>query len=233
MNRILKWVVGITILALVGGLCFFVISLNSEKKDLQVRYDTLTQKNELLLQKVREEKSKAGALMHKNNTIESQQAGLRGEIAAWEKKYNLSLAENHRLQDHMADQEKIHADKLNEFAGRYRALEQKKDEVEGKYKDALQVIAKKEQEIKTGLKTMDSFEAKLKRTDIRLNKCQEKNAELCNISTGLLDKIENQSVLGSILKNENFVQLKRVEVEKIAQEYQDKIDKLKIDDSLN
>jgi hypothetical protein len=54
--------------------------------------------------------------------------------------------------------------------------------------------------------------------------CEDKNARLVQISRELLVHYEKKGLLDAVLQREPLTQLKRVEIENITQEYQDKID---------
>lgn len=56
--------------------------------------------------------------------------------------------------------------------------------------------------------------------------CEEKNAKMVQINRELLVHYEKKGPLDAMLQREPLTQLKRVEIENIAQEYQDKIDQL-------
>ena len=56
--------------------------------------------------------------------------------------------------------------------------------------------------------------------------CEDKNAKMVQINRELLGHYERKGPLDAMLQREPLTQLKRVEVENIAQEYQDKIDQL-------
>ena len=56
--------------------------------------------------------------------------------------------------------------------------------------------------------------------------CEDNNAKMVQINRELLARYEKKGALDVMLQREPLTQLKRVEIENIAQEYQDKIDQL-------
>ncbi len=56
--------------------------------------------------------------------------------------------------------------------------------------------------------------------------CEDNNAKMVQINRELLARYERKGPLDAMLQREPLTQLKRVEIENIAQEYQEKIDQL-------
>ena len=59
-----------------------------------------------------------------------------------------------------------------------------------------------------------------------IESCEDKNARMVQINRELLVHYEKKGILDAVLQREPLTQLKRVEVENIVQEYQEKIDQL-------
>jgi prolyl oligopeptidase PreP (S9A serine peptidase family) len=230
MHKSIKWIAGSALTVAILLLFFFVMSLNGEKQSLQTKCNALAQKNELLLKKVREEKTKMETMMYKNRTVDSQQASLRKELAQWEEKWKLLSSEKEALQNEMVSQRKIQTERMNECSSRITVMKSEKNALETKHQESLKVIGELNSTLKSEKKEREALDAKLKRSGIKLSQCEEKNAKLCTISTGLINQFENQSLFGNLLKQENIVQLKRVEMEKMVQEYQDKIEELQLEE---
>jgi chaperonin cofactor prefoldin len=73
-----------------------------------------------------------------------------------------------------------------------------------------------------------SLKSELKRTYQSLDKSEGNNARLCVIAGELLDRYENKSVIGSLMEKEPFTQIKRVELEKLTEEYRERIEQLQV-----
>jgi hypothetical protein len=58
--------------------------------------------------------------------------------------------------------------------------------------------------------------------------CEKKNAELYQISVGLMEKYHSKGIISSLLLAEPFTQLERVKVQNVLQEYGDKAEAAKI-----
>jgi chromosome segregation ATPase len=75
--------------------------------------------------------------------------------------------------------------------------------------------------------THASLEDVQRQTKTELQSCEGKNIKMYEATKGLLKNYENKGVLETILHKEPFLQIKTVEMETIAQEYEDKLRKEK------
>jgi len=60
----------------------------------------------------------------------------------------------------------------------------------------------------------------------QIDSCESKNVDLVLVNRELIDHYEKKGIFDALLQHEPVTQLKRVEIENIAQEYQDRIDQL-------
>jgi chromosome segregation ATPase len=67
-----------------------------------------------------------------------------------------------------------------------------------------------------------------KQTEAQLQTCEEKNIKLFEAGKEILNTYENKGVMDSLLKSDPIFQFKSVEMEGIAQEYEDKLSKQKL-----
>jgi len=67
-----------------------------------------------------------------------------------------------------------------------------------------------------------------KQTEVQLQTCEEKNIKLFEAGKEILNTYENKGVMDSLLKADPIFQFKSVEMEGIAQEYEDKLSKQKL-----
>lgn len=68
----------------------------------------------------------------------------------------------------------------------------------------------------------------LAKTNVSLSSCEQKNTKLHQFGTDLIDIYDKPSLYTAIMRDEPFFQLKRVELEKILQNHQDKLDEEKV-----
>lgn len=88
------------------------------------------------------------------------------------------------------------------------------------------VQAEKEQEKR-------QFEAAVSRLSGQVQVCETKNIKLYQLNVEMMNKYRARSVMGAVLENEPFTQLKSVEAENLLEEYRDKADAAKIAPSLS
>jgi chromosome segregation ATPase len=65
-------------------------------------------------------------------------------------------------------------------------------------------------------------------TNLSLRTCEQKNSKLHQFSTDLIKIYDKPSIYNSVMRDEPFFQLKRVELENILQDQQDKVDDEKV-----
>ncbi len=73
-----------------------------------------------------------------------------------------------------------------------------------------------------------NLENSQKQTEAQLQSCEDKNIKLFEAGKEILNTYENKSVMDSFLKSDPIFQFKSVEMEGIAQEYEDKLSKQKL-----
>ena len=114
--------------------------------------------------------------------------------------------------------------------------------LEGKAKETDAVLARTKQELQTldhNNKDLDrelkkttsernTLQAELKKTTRDVNQCSSNNAELCSIAQELVAKYKNKGIGEAILEKEPLTQVKKVELEKLVQDYRDEIERLKM-----
>jgi hypothetical protein len=106
------------------------------------------------------------------------------------------------------------------------------DEALTKTKNELQDTAKVNRELDHDLKKMKSenqaLQADLKKTAKDLSQCSTNNADLVIISEELVTKYKEKGLGAIIMEKEPITQLKKVELERIAQQYRDEIEQRKL-----
>ena len=73
-----------------------------------------------------------------------------------------------------------------------------------------------------------TLESELEKVRQKLGQCESHNARLCAIANELINKYRTKGLVNTLLQKEPFTQLKRVEVDELMQEYQEKIEQQKL-----
>ncbi len=97
-------------------------------------------------------------------------------------------------------------------------MEADRTALDQKQRQTFQTLQEREKELKQ--LTADSQR--------KYDQCAEHNARLYMIADELIHKYENKGVVSSLLEKEPFTQIKKVELEKLVQDYKDKIDQQKL-----
>lgn len=118
--------------------------------------------------------------------------------------------------------------KIRELTESLATYKVARDEMERKAVELAQGLRERNEEVKRLMGEKQGLDSDLKRTQQTLERCQEHNARLCVVAEELLERYEQKGVVTSVLQAEPFTQLKKVEIEKIAQDYRERIDQEKI-----
>jgi chromosome segregation ATPase len=207
-----------------GYLCF---QLTGERSALQEQLGEL-QKKMAAMQKRYEEKNALAeqavrmrtAVEGKARALSAQLEQARGEAQKLLQEKDAQIA---ALQGEIKQKGSLSKGveaKIQELSEALRKTAAEKDELASKHARAL-----KEHEGERGRLEgeMRALDAELKRTKQRVDSCEEKNARLCIIAQELLERYEKKGVFDSVLQAEPLTQFKKVELEKIVQEYEGRI----------
>ena len=119
---------------------------------------------------------------------------------------------------------------LDELNRKLGGLKKSSEAALSKSHDGYTTLNEKLQQTTQNLRNLESDKNQLQETVVDQGKliesCEDKNARMVQINHELLVRYERKGFLDAILQREPFTQLKRVEIENISQEYQDKIDQL-------
>lgn len=200
-----------------GTLGFFHRSLIKERNGLLVDRATLEQKTTMLKKSYSEQKAQAEssqkarqaaeAKMAKANQLlieqETQMKELQGKVeeleTQWEKRNEADKEQQEQVRQAI-DQWKA---KVEELQASNREQKAKISELEG-------IVA--------------STKSALENETAQHKGCREKNTKLAAISMELTNSYQQKGVVDVLTTSEPLTQLKKVELEKLVQEYQDRID---------
>lgn len=99
-----------------------------------------------------------------------------------------------------------------------------------KSRDGIAALSENLQKTTQNLRQTEAEKTQLQATVVDqaqlIESCEAKNVNLLQVNRELLVDYEKKGFLDAVLQREPLTQLKRVEIENIAQEYQDRIDRL-------
>ncbi|MGB5156150.1 hypothetical protein [Desulfobacterium sp. N47] len=215
------------------GLGYGHLRLRKERAVFAENTGQMKSREELLKRKYMEQKALSGQ-------ITSSKLMVEGEKRAFEEKAEkLSKEKEAIASEYRTLGENLKKDILS-LEQKNKTIEEKKIKLESdiqkneeKYRQEIKAcnhnILEKENELKKITSEMKSLEQNFKRITQGLERCKSNNARLCVITGELVDKYRNKGVTKSILSAEPFTQLQKVEMEKLIQDYMERIEKEQID----
>jgi chromosome segregation ATPase len=223
-SKAVRIVATVVALILIGGLGYWGYRLNGEKKSLAAELEQVESRNRLLDQKYKEEKALVGRLQREKLTLsgevrqakmdlegfEAKSAGLREENARMKKELKVCGDEKTRLSARIdkldGSLEQLNT-KLNDTASRLKAAEDEKASLKGKVQE---------------------LNANLREAQSKNKRYLSQNRKLAKIAKALVARVEKGELGSSVLVKEPLIQFKRVELEKLLQDYLDGIDAAKV-----
>ncbi len=204
------------------------VQLEKTRRALESEIQGLEDLNALLKKKYAEQKALNGQFMRAKAQMEGRQRALQKEL-------DEARAE---LESASGGEAALRAEarkKEGEIATLNRRVTEIERHLEEERKKQKQMTATHEAALKEAAReraalerTRDDLEADLGRSRREMERCREHNSRLCTIARELVEKYENKGVADALAQKEPFTQVERVEVEKLVQEYLDRIDDEKL-----
>lgn len=216
-------------LAMGGG--YFHFKLEKERAIFQNEINKLDRMTGLLQQKYREQKAVEGQLRRNKLLLEGRKREMEAEAADLKEQSQAVSAElenvrtkNQKLSDSLAEMRARHSEVSDKVASLEADIEQMRREQTARQEAHREEIEKLNQ-AKAAVEA--ELNASLKQTGRHLNRCESDNAKLCLLAEELLEKYENKGTAKQFLHTEPFTQIKRVELERLIQEYRHKVEDLR------
>lgn len=196
--------------------------LHQERNDLRSQVASGAARIDLLQEKYKEKKAVEANLMRKTMMLQGQLSKAISERNEVEESMELKIAEktaelqsaNKELQQRAQDLEK----KRDQLAAEL-------DELQEQHGITAAELDRKSNELAELTGVHQTTEHQLVRTERSLDRCADHNTQLSVITQELLHNYSETGVVGSLAIAEPFTQLKQVEMERIVQEYLDRVEK--------
>lgn len=219
-----KWLARIGVATLCLGLAtsgYGLYRLDTERKQLYKEIESLTSRTELLQKKYMEQKAVAEAMRKATMEVESRLRAANSKLALDEQEEEkLKAAIN-------AGEEKLTAlhKALEETTAQYQQqIIAAQSAFENLREESNRIIREKNEQNSALTGERDRLSTSLQQETFQNKRCREHNGRFAQLSEELVHQYENKGVLKSLGEIEPFTQLKKVELEKMCQEYRDKID---------
>ena len=223
MKQGLKSIVNYQVIAIL--LCAFIAGIVSPVADAAEKKDKAARRQALMMQKMKQDmeaeklaiqaqfdaqkKTLEGQLLAKNTELELTNNAL---VSTQRKAQNLS-AELSKTQT----EKSAVASKLSETQTNLETTKNTLTDLQGVHAQALADLKFNDNQRKT-------ISSNLADTTKQLNSCAANNAKLHQFGSELIQIYDNPSRYEAVMRKEQFFQLKRVELENILQNQQDKLD---------
>ncbi|NWF55222.1 MAG: hypothetical protein HXY45_10565 [Syntrophaceae bacterium] len=192
-------------------------TLEDEKKEVQARLDKLQKEKESLEGQNKDLAEKAAALETRVGSSEARAAGLEKKVASLEKKVG-------SLETNAASLEKKHSD----LAARLSRTEAERNSLHQKLRETTEEVRARDQALKNAAADWQKSQGELKRMTQKYDRCAANNARLSALADELVKRYQGKGVMDSIMEKEPLTQVKKVELEKLCQEYRYKIEDQRI-----
>jgi chromosome segregation ATPase len=205
----------------VGTLGWSSLSLKKSRDALAESMAASERKTSLLNEKYKEEKAQVGRLQRSAMTFEGQirQARMDKEKAEKELAELKSLAEGElkkRIESCEAAREQLKANVAK--------LTEEMAHLEGKYQETTAALKTAESENKALKGDIQNLKAELKQAGQDNRRYRAHNVKLSEIARELVARVEKNELGTSVLVKDPVLQFQKVELEKMLQEYLDRID---------
>lgn len=191
-------------------------------KELKTDITELERKAGLLQRKYGEQKRQSEELLRLKASLEGRQREGQTEIGKKEKDLKSLTDENISLKKDKAGLTK----NIEALALRNKQVGMELKDIQSTYR---QVVDDFHDDLVRVVNTNKELEAKLSRKTIEMERCVSHNADLCEISRELIKMYKNKGVISALVEKEPLTQIKKVTLEEYIQEYEDKVDDLKIE----
>lgn len=218
-----KKLLGVVIagMLVIGALGYTAISLKKSRDAFTQALEASERKANLLTEKYREEKAQVGRLKRANMTLEGQVRQARMDFAKIEKELAVIREQTEVELKGRLDSCEAARTRLNQGLEKLSA---DFDRLQGQHRETTAALKAKEAENKTLNGQNQALNAEVRQAFQDNQRYRGHNVKLSRIAMELVGRIEKAGLGGSILVKEPVLQFKKVELEKLLQEYLDHID---------
>lgn len=200
------------------------IQLKNANTGFQEDIEEMVRKESALKQKYSEEKAKANTMQRAKLSADSRTRTLESEIETLKK----SLEKAQNSQDTVVSELKKDVEALKVSLTRVKeerdTLKTRYDDISEEIKVAGEMIKKKSGELSERDDVIKELQSRLAETLRKIDRAVDHNRKLSVMAEELLAEFDDRNVFTSLMDKEPFTQQKRVRLERMIQEYLDRID---------
>jgi chromosome segregation ATPase len=211
------------LLGLSLGLGGMYLKLRSERTSFQSEIDGLNRRIALVQKKYSEEKARVAGLLRTKVGLEGKIRALQTDVTKLQKANNDLVAERDALKHTQGKKALALKTKLENLKEKYKQRVKEQKDLKARH-------AKAEKAVKELTREKQRLESDLQQEKQMVRRYVSHNERLAEIATELVDRYRNKKAITSALEKEPFTGIKKVEMEKLLQEYEDRIDDHKLDE---
>jgi chromosome segregation ATPase len=223
-KKMLIWFLIVAAFGLSGYVGYCAYQFRLERDQLAQKLEEEIHKFKLLKRKYAEEKSLAASLRRAKLAVEGQLAKAHQELAAVQEEKTALMGEMESLESKYARKTKVLETKIGKYAERVEKLLKIQEQYKTKLSEAVKTARERHAAILKLEAEKENLSGELQRTVSELKRCVKHNVALGKIAEELVVAYKEKGVGDSLTQAEPFTQIKKVEVERIVQEYLDRID---------
>ncbi len=210
--------IAILLVGLGAGLGYGQLQLGREQQIHQKEMNLMNRKIALLTKKASDEREARSGSEGRSRSLQAEVDKLRKE--------NGEQAEAVKKLEAEAQSSQA---KLKETTEEVARMKTARDEVSAQLAQVLQAAKDLEGQAKLLASGKQTLETSLAKVNQDLDTCRNHNARLCLIADEMLKRQQSRSAVGTLIQNEPLTQIGRVTLEKLTQEYKDKIEQEKLE----
>jgi chromosome segregation ATPase len=227
-RKLLKFIMPAMLVLCVGlSVVLFIetIKLKADNSTLMADIQKAEEKSKALSKKYSEEKAKNNVLQRGKMAADSQLRELSSKLETQGRQEQDACDEQEARAREMKKSAEACKSELSTLTNEIGKLKGRYGDLAAKIKENDDTLKKKDKELESRQGEIQSLKSQLKATGEKVDLAVNHNKQLSTLSKELLAEFDDQDVFQSLLKKEPFTQQKRVRLEKMIQEYLDRIDK--------
>lgn len=217
----------LVVLILVGSTVYLFtgnLKLKRENADLQTQAEKTGRKAEAIKKKYTEQKAVAASMQRAKMAADSQMRTLESEMAAAEETITELTNAGNALKIELRKKEESLKLAMQDKQKAYKELEGRLEASVKALSDAEEIILKNKAELADLMNVKSDLEGQLEEASSKIDRVVVHNEKLAELSMEVLAEFDDRNVFESLLEKEPFTQAKRVDLEKMIQEYIDRIE---------
>jgi chromosome segregation ATPase len=198
--------------------------LQRQYNDLSVELQNEKHKFKVLQSKYAEQKSQAATLQRLN-------IGLEGNMRKSQQELESVKVDNESLQKEISGMEekcnhKVASleERVSRCTEQIEKLVENRDQYKDKLEETVKIVKERNEMIYKLSAENEELKSGLQVTTSTLKRCEKHNSRLSKLAEELVVAYENKGIGASLIQSEPFTQIKKVELEKLIQQYRDRID---------